>query len=68
MGMKVTYSTAEVARVIEVDKTTLLRWLYNGKLKEPKQQKAGGVTFRIWTEQDLERARKHRAERYRRRP
>jgi predicted site-specific integrase-resolvase len=63
-----TYSTSEVAAAISVDKSTLLRWLYTGKLKEPLKQTFGGVTSRIWSEKDLANARKHREERYRRRP
>ena len=66
--MGLTYSTLEVARAIEVNKSTLLRWLYAGKLVEPPQKTVAGVTIRIWTEKDLERARKYREERYRKRP
>jgi hypothetical protein len=66
--MSPTYSTLEVARTIGVDKSTLLRWLYTGKLAEPSQKTVAGVTIRIWSEKDLERAKRHREERYRKRP
>jgi hypothetical protein len=66
--MKPTYSTLEVARAIDVDKSTLLRWLYTGKLAEPMHKTVAGVMIRVWSEQDLQRARKHREERYRKRP
>ena len=66
--MSLTYSTLEVARTIGVDKSTLLRWLYTGKLAEPSQKTVAGVMIRIWSKTDLERARKHREERYRKRP
>jgi hypothetical protein len=66
--MKRCYTTGEVAAEIGVDKSTLLRWLYTGKIAEPSQQIIGGVTFRIWTGKDLLKAKKHREERYRRRP
>jgi predicted site-specific integrase-resolvase len=65
--MNQTYSTAQVAAAISVNKSTLLRWLYTGKLKEPRMQIFGGVASRIWTEKDLETAKKHREERYRKR-
>jgi predicted site-specific integrase-resolvase len=65
--MKVSYSTAEVARAIEVDKSTLLRWLYAGKLPEPKHESFGGVESRIWSEADLARARAFREQHYRKR-
>jgi|HubBroStandDraft_6_1064221.scaffolds.fasta_scaffold640164_2 DNA-binding transcriptional MerR regulator len=58
--MKKVFSTAEVARAIGVDKSTLLRWLYTGKLPEPKRQTLGGVESRVWSENDVERARIYR--------
>jgi hypothetical protein len=66
--MNQTYSTVEVARAINVGKSTLLRWLWSGKLAEPTQKTVAGVMIRVWSEKDLERARKHREERYRKRP
>jgi predicted site-specific integrase-resolvase len=65
--MKTNYSTAEVAKAIEVDKSTLLRWLYAGKLAEPKHETFGGVDSRVWSAADLERARAFREQRYRKR-
>jgi hypothetical protein len=65
--MMSSFSTVEVARAIKVDKTTLLRWLYTGKLPEPKHVTFGGVESRVWSEVDLERARQFREQRYRKR-
>jgi excisionase family DNA binding protein len=65
--MKQTYSTAEVAKVIGVNKTTLLRWLYAGKLPEPETQTFGGVESRVWTAADLDRAKLYREQNYRKR-
>ena len=62
-----TYSTSEVAALCDVDKSTLLRWLYAGKLPEPRREMIGCVEVRIWSAQDLERAKKHREQRYRKR-
>jgi hypothetical protein len=66
--MNQTYSTLEVARAINIDKSTLLRWLYAGKIAEPVQKTVAGVMIRVWSEKDLERAKKHRDDRYRKRP
>jgi hypothetical protein len=66
--MNPTYSTLEVARALNVAKTTLLRWLYAGKLAEPKQQTVAGVMIRVWSEKDLERAKKYREDRYYKHP
>jgi hypothetical protein len=62
--MNPTYSTLEIARAIDVDKSTLLRWLYTGKLAEPSQKTIAGVMIRVWSAKDLERAKKYREERY----
>lgn len=64
---EVALSTAEVAEEIGISKNTLLRWLYAGKLKEPKHETFGGVESRVWSAADLERARAFRAQHYRKR-
>lgn len=61
------YSTSEVAKAIGVSKITLLRWLWNGKIPEPKRQTFGGVENRVWTAADLNRARLYREQNYRKR-
>ena len=63
--MNKTYSTAEAARLIGVNRVTLQRWLIAGKMKEPKKIKAGGVEVRIWTDRDLDRVRLYKQKRYR---
>jgi hypothetical protein len=66
--MSSTYSTLDVARAIEVDKSTLLRWLYSGKLTEPTQKNVAGMVIRVWSEKDLERAKRYREEHYYKHP
>ena len=46
------YSTSQVARMVGIDKQTLLRWLWAGKVSEPKQHSNGGVKVRLWNERD----------------
>jgi predicted site-specific integrase-resolvase len=58
------YSTAQVARQVGVDKKTLLRWLYCGKLAEPKTIKTPGATIRVWSEADLQRAARYKEQNY----
>lgn len=60
-----TYSTAEVARTAGVDKSTLLRWLRDGKIPEPRRVRGAGIESRIWTDREVERVRKYKAEHYR---
>jgi excisionase family DNA binding protein len=52
------YTTAQVAKAVGVSKNTLLKWLYAGVLREPKRARVAGVKWRIWSESDVERARK----------
>jgi predicted site-specific integrase-resolvase len=59
------YSTVEVARIVGVDKTTLLRWLYTGKLREPRRITHAGQDLRLWTEGDLNRVKQYKHENYR---
>ncbi|MCU1286383.1 MAG: hypothetical protein JWO13_2733 [Acidobacteriales bacterium] len=61
----VAYSTAQVAKKIGVVKKTLLRWLEAGKLPEPKRHENGGQSIRLWTDRDLERARRFKEANYR---
>jgi len=55
-----TYSTAEVAKLIGVSKNTLLRWLYSGKVSEPRRLMNGGQDVRIWRERDVSRVRTYK--------
>lgn len=52
------YGTAEAAKMVGVTKLTLLRWLRSGRLEEPKHVQASGQNWRLWTDADVERARK----------
>ena len=59
------HSTAQVARIVGVHKATLIRWLLDGKVSEPRRISNGGVDARIWTDRDVERVRKYKAANYR---
>lgn len=66
VDMNQMYSTAQVASAIGVSKKTLLRWLWSGKLAEPKQT-IGSLDSRVWTASDLDRAKRYREQNYRKR-
>lgn len=51
------YSTAQAAKMIGVSKNTLLRWMYDGILAEPQRTDVGGIVWRVWSKEDIERAR-----------
>lgn len=59
------YSTAQVARMVGVHKNTLKRWLRERLIKEPRKVGNGGLELRIWTDRDVERVRKYKQENYR---
>ncbi len=56
------YTTRQVAKKIGVGHQTLLRWLYARQLAEPERMIFGGQNLRLWTEDDLKRARKYKVE------
>lgn len=59
------YSTVEIARLVGIDKTTLLRWLYAGTITEPRHRQFAGQDVRVWSKRDLQRVKKYKAENYR---
>lgn len=54
-------NTAAAAKLLGVAKGTLLRWLRDGILAEPKRTSFGGMKWRIWDDADIARARKVKA-------
>lgn len=63
--MKRTYSTGEVMKIVGITRMTLLRWLKEGKIREPRRIGSGGIEARVWTDRDVERVLKFKQENYR---
>ena len=60
---KTTYSTATAARKIGVSFRTLNRWLALGKIRPSMEtQMPGGRTLWLWTDPDIKKGRKVKAE------
>ena len=57
-------TTGEVAHLIGVCKTTLLRWIRVGLIPEPPFVQVGRVRVRMWAKADLMRALQHRVSYY----
>lgn len=51
IGDKKFYSTVEAAKAAGISKATLLRWLKNGDVREPKRDRRG---WRIFSEIEVE--------------
>ncbi len=52
------YTTNEAAEKLGVHRVTLQRWIAAKLIPVPKMQIIGGGLFRLWTAQDIARARK----------
>jgi excisionase family DNA binding protein len=59
-----TYSTLQVAKLLGLTSATLHRWIRQKKIQAPPVQSLGGVQVRLWTLDDLEKARKYKADHY----
>lgn len=59
------YSTAQVARKLNIGKQTLHRWMREGKVRPPRKQRVAGVAVRFWAARDVERIKKYKASHYR---
>jgi len=69
MAMSVTtYSTQEVAKLLGIHKSTLLRWLYSARIAEPKHATIAMQNHRVWSERDLKRVEKFKEASYRKKP
>ena len=60
-----TYSTVEVAELVDVSWDTLNRWIRERKFPVPPVQSLGRIRVRIWTENDVEKVRKYKLDHYR---
>ena len=58
-------STPEVARLVGIHPITLERWLATGKVGAPRRLRVGGRIVRLWSSQDIERVKGHKAKFYR---
>jgi DNA-binding transcriptional MerR regulator len=62
--MTKTYSTVEVARILDITSDTLHRWIREKKVPAPEMQSLGPFQVRLWTAEDIDQVRKYKAERY----
>ena len=59
------YSTNQVAAAVGVHKSTLLRWLYAGRLAEPAIVDTPTSVIRVWSDADLTRVKRYKEQNYR---
>jgi predicted DNA-binding transcriptional regulator AlpA len=58
------YSTLRVAKLLKLTSATLHRWIRDKKIQAPPVQSLGGVQVRIWSEMDVARVKKYKADHY----
>lgn len=59
-----TYSTVEVAELVGISWDTLSRWIREKRFPVPPVKSLGRIQVRVWTEDDVEKVRKYKAEHY----
>jgi predicted site-specific integrase-resolvase len=62
------YSTLQVAKLISVTSDTLHRWIRECRIEAPPIQSLGGMKVRLWSQEEVDKVRKYKAEKYRKKP
>jgi excisionase family DNA binding protein len=66
--MKNALSTLQAAKLLGITSDTLHRWIRERRIEAPPLQSLGGMKVRLWSEEDINKARKYKAEKYRKKP
>jgi excisionase family DNA binding protein len=61
-------STLQVAKLLGITSDTLHRWIRERRIEAPPLQSLGGMKVRLWSEGLIEKAKKHKAEHYGKKP
>jgi hypothetical protein len=59
-----TYSTVQVAKILGVGTDTLHRWMLEKKVPVPPLQSVGRMSVRLWSDSDVQAAKKYKVEHY----
>jgi len=59
-----TYSISRAAKLLEVDRKTLRRWVREERIPTPKPGIVDGRLSKCWTEDDIAEIKKHKAAAY----
>jgi hypothetical protein len=58
------YSTIQVAKILKIGTDTLHRWMRERAVPTPPKQSVGGMSIRLWSEAELDAAKKYKAGHY----
>jgi excisionase family DNA binding protein len=59
-----TYSVSEAARILEVDRTTLRRWVREKQIPAPTPGIVRGRLSKFWTEEEFDKIKEHKTSGY----
>lgn len=59
-----TYSTIHVAKILNIGTDTLHRWMREKKVPTPPIKLVGGMSVRLWSDDDMAKAKKYKTEHY----
>ena len=62
------YTTQQVADLMGINKSTLLRWLYKKRIPEPKRIRIDRQSYRVWSRTDVEGVRAYKRKYYAKKP
>jgi excisionase family DNA binding protein len=60
-----TYSTVEVAELLDISWDTINRWIREKKFSAPPVQSLGRIRVRLWAKKDIGKVRRYKAKHYR---
>jgi excisionase family DNA binding protein len=58
------YTTVRVAKLLGIASGTFHRWIREKRIEAPPVQNVFGTRVRVWSENDIEAARKYKTEHY----
>jgi len=58
------YSTVRAAKVVGISYDTLYRWMRRPGFTRPRLRKIGSIKVRLWTEADIARLKRYKAQHY----
>jgi predicted site-specific integrase-resolvase len=58
------YSISETARLLDVDRGTIRRWIKKGLIPQPIAEDTAGARLRYWTKQGFDQVKQYRENHY----
>jgi excisionase family DNA binding protein len=62
--MKTTYSVSDAAKVLDVDRRTLQRWVKKKEIPAPAARIVEGRLVKSWTEEEMVQLRRYKSDHY----